>query len=130
MAISRRRLLLTTQLPDRCLALRGKRRSAPQPSSIFDGEPLPDFVDPLFERVEPGMQGAVVEIEDIAKGKQSENPVVAFDISQHRFDRMADKGDNAQQRVHVTPFPAKLISRKNGSAPPERSSATLLFYGR
>ncbi len=48
------------------------------------------------------MQGAVVEVEDVAEGKQSENPVMAFDIGQHRLDRVADKGDNAQQRVHDT----------------------------
>src|SRR5205814_9241753 len=91
------------------------------PPSIFDGEPLPDFVDPLLDGVEPRMQGTVVEIEDVAEGNQSENPVMAFDIGQHSLDRTADKGDNAQQRIHDTPFPAIDLSQ-NGSAPPARSS--------
>ncbi len=36
------------------------------------GRSLPDFVDPFLDRVEPRMHGAVVQIEDIAEGKQSE----------------------------------------------------------
>jgi hypothetical protein len=65
-------------------------------ASIFDGEPLPDFIDPFFDRVEPRMQGAIVKIENIAEGKKPKNPVMALDIRQYRLDRMADQADRAQ----------------------------------
>src|SRR5450432_1458018 len=106
MAISRHRPRLAAQMPGCMCRAREKERLKPRKrSSIFDGEPLPDFVDPLLHGIEPRMQGAVVQIEDIAKAKKAENPVMALDVRQHRLDRMADKGENAQQRVHGTPFP-------------------------
>src|SRR5271168_972323 len=71
--------------------------------SIFDRQTLPDLVDPFLERVEPGVQGAVVEVKNITERGKAEDPVVAFDVSEHRLDRVTDKGDRAQQSVHRTP---------------------------
>ena len=79
-----------------------RRRTDHDPTrpSIVDGKALPDFVDPLFERIEPGVKGAVVEVEDIAEGEQSEDPMVALDVNQHLFDRMTDERNNTDQDVH------------------------------
>jgi len=57
----------------------------------------------FLERVEPGVQGAVVEVKNVAERGKAENPVMAFYVSEHSLDRVTDKGDRAQQIVHRTP---------------------------
>jgi hypothetical protein len=78
-------------------------------ASILDGETLPDFVEALFERVEASMKRTVVEIEDIAKREQSEDPVMALDVDQHRLDRVTDESNDTQQDVHrALPIPTRI----------------------
>src|ERR1700761_6501512 len=69
--------------------------------SIFNGEPLPDLVEALLQRVEALMHGAVVQIEQIAGGEEAEDPVVALDIEQHGLDRMANESKDAPHNVHI-----------------------------
>ncbi len=74
--------------------------------SIFDGEALPDFVDPLVERVEPRVHRPVVKIEYVSRGESPENPVVSFHVGQHLLNQVTDGNNNVPQNVHRTPrFP-------------------------
>src|SRR5262249_43322725 len=93
-SLSLRHAFLASSTPQRAVASAS--------SSIFERQPLPDFINALLKRIEPGMQGSVVQIEDVTEGNEAENPVVGFHITQHRLDRVTDPGDNAQQRVHST----------------------------
>src|SRR3954454_17766141 len=68
--------------------------------SIFDGHPLADFVDALVERIEPRVNGAVVEIEDVTAGKEREDPMMMLDIAENRLDRLADECDHAPHKFH------------------------------
>jgi hypothetical protein len=70
------------------------------PASIFDRKPFPDLVDPLFQRIEPGMQGTVVQVKNISQGGKSEDPVMGLDVIQDCLDRVPDEGERAQQNVH------------------------------
>jgi hypothetical protein len=73
--------------------------------SIFDGETLPDFIDPLVERIEPRVQASVLKIKKIADRQKPEKPVVAFDVDDHLFDRVTDGNDDVPHGVHhVPPF--------------------------
>jgi hypothetical protein len=71
--------------------------------SIFDGEPLPDFIDPLVKCVEASVKGSVVKIKNIAASQESENPVVRLHIDQYLLDRMTHKDNNVPQNVHRIP---------------------------
>jgi hypothetical protein len=86
-----------------------KARRRTWASSIIDGEALPDFIDPLFERIEPCMKSAVVEVEDISECKQSEDPMVALDVNQNPFDRVTDESNDTQQNVHRV-FPPETMT--------------------
>ena len=90
-------------------------------ASILDGKAFPDFVEALFERVEASMKRAIVEIENIAEREQSEDPVMALDINQHRLDRVSDESKDTQQVVHRTlPIPTRIPKFNLPSAPPLR----------
>jgi hypothetical protein len=83
--------------------------------SKLDREPLPDFVHPLFKRVESGVQVPVVQIKYVPQRDKSENPVVTFHIEQHLLDAMRHGGNRIQQKVHrVT------CSTENKTPSPER----------
>jgi hypothetical protein len=84
---------LRTASPD------GGRRLQPN-ASIFDGETLPDFIDPSVQRIEPGVERLVVKIKNIAAGQQPENPVVALYVVEDLLDRMANGNNNSQQDIH------------------------------
>jgi hypothetical protein len=71
--------------------------------SILDGEAFPDFVDPLVERVEAGVNAPVVKVEDISQDQKSEDPVVTFDVDQHLLDRVTDRNNSVPQNVHRIP---------------------------
>jgi hypothetical protein len=71
--------------------------------SIFDRQAFADFIEPALERIEPGVKAAVVKIEKIADGEQSENPVMAFDVKQELIDRMTDRAKNTQRSIHRSP---------------------------
>jgi hypothetical protein len=71
--------------------------------SIFDGETLPDLIDPLVKRIEASVKASVVKIKNIAASQESENPVVSFHIDQHLLDRMTHKNNNVPQGVHRIP---------------------------
>ena len=71
------------------------------PASIFERETLPDFVNLLLERVKTGMHGAVMQVEQVARDQEAENPVMGLDIAQHRLDRMAYESKNAPNSVHL-----------------------------
>ena len=68
--------------------------------SIFDGKPLADFVDTPVKRIEPRVNGAVVEIEDVTAGKEREYPMMMLDIAKNRLDRLPDEGDHAPHKFH------------------------------
>jgi hypothetical protein len=78
------------------------RRFGPGPS-ILDGEAFPDFVDPLVERIEAGVNAPVMKVEDISHGQKSEDPVVTFDVDQHLLDRVTDSNNSVPQNVHRIP---------------------------
>jgi hypothetical protein len=67
---------------------------------IFEREALSDFIDPLFELIESGMHGPVVQVKNIPERGERENPVMAFDIAEHILDRVTDKSERVQQNVH------------------------------
>jgi hypothetical protein len=69
-------------------------------SLIFEREALSDFIDPLFELIESGMHGPVVQVKNITKRGERENPVMAFDVAEHILDRVTDKCERVQQNVH------------------------------
>jgi hypothetical protein len=71
--------------------------------SILDGEPLPDFIDPLVKRIEASVEASVVKIKNIAASQESENPVVGLHIDQYLLDRMTHKDNNVPQNVHRIP---------------------------
>jgi hypothetical protein len=71
--------------------------------SIFNGEALPDFIDPPVEGIEPCVQASVVKVEYVPAGQKSENPVMRFHIEQHLLDRMTDSNYNVPQDVHRIP---------------------------
>jgi hypothetical protein len=73
------------------------------PPSIFDGEPLPDFIDPLVERVEARVNGPVVKVENIPAGQNSEDPVMRFHVDEHLLNRVTDRNSNLPQDVHRIP---------------------------
>src|SRR4051812_7480303 len=77
--------------------------------SIFDGETLADFVHALVERIEARVDGAVVEIKDVATGKEREDPMMVLDIAEHRLDGLAHECGHAPHNVHVLP-PGTLVS--------------------
>jgi hypothetical protein len=72
-------------------------------SSVFNRQALPDFVDPLVERIEPGVKGPVVKVEDVASGEKSENPVMAFHVHEYQLDRVTDRNNDVPQNVHRIP---------------------------
>jgi hypothetical protein len=54
---------------------------------------FPDFVHPLFKRVESRVQVPVVKVKYVPQRDKSENPVVTFHVEQHLLDAMTG-GDN------------------------------------
>jgi hypothetical protein len=99
------------------------RQIQPNPS-IFNGEALPDFIDPLVERVEPRVKASVVKIKYIAAGQKSENPVVGFHVDEYLLDRVTDKNNNVPQHVHRIPRFEKMKfyhGRKAGCSGESRS---------
>ena len=94
---------MITGIPLRGSIRSGEARPRPgeaQDGSVFDRKPLPHFVDPLVQRIEARVQGAVVQVEDVAERREAEDPVMGLDIVQHRFDRMANEGKDTQHHVH------------------------------
>jgi hypothetical protein len=88
--------------------------------SKLDREPLPDFVHPLFKRVEPGVQVPVMKVEDVPQRDKPENPVVTFHVEQHLLDAMRHGDNRIQQKVHrVT------CSTENKTCGPERIPSQL-----
>jgi hypothetical protein len=83
--------------------------------SIFDGQPLADFVDALVERIEPRVDGAVVELEDVAAGKECEDPVMMLDITKNRLDGLADECDHAPHKFHCSFLPAGFVFARRSS---------------
>jgi hypothetical protein len=81
---------------------RAVQSDADQPS-IFNGQTLSDFIDPLVERIEAGMKASVLQVENIAKAQKSENPVVTFHIDEHLLDRVTGRSENTPQSVHRIP---------------------------
>jgi hypothetical protein len=79
------------------------RGCVPTHLSKFDGETLPDFIDPLFQRIKSGVNGAIVKVKDIAARESRENPVVALHVDQYLLDRVPHGGNGAQQNVHRFP---------------------------
>jgi hypothetical protein len=80
--------------------------------SILDRETLPDFIHALVERVEARVKATVVKIKNIAPGQKAENPVMALDVKQHRFDCVTDEDKNTQHCVHRIPrWRQSLVSR-------------------
>jgi hypothetical protein len=71
--------------------------------SIIDREAFADFIEPALKRIQPGVKAAVVKIEKIADGEESEDPVMVFDVKQDLIDRMTDRGDNTQHSIHRIP---------------------------
>jgi hypothetical protein len=67
---------------------------------MFEREALSDFIDPLFELIESGVHGTVVQVKNIAERGEPKNPVMAFDVAEHILDRVADKSERVQQNVH------------------------------
>jgi hypothetical protein len=67
---------------------------------IFERQALSDFVEALFEFVEPGVHRAIMQVENVTKRAKSENPMMAFDIAKHRLDRLTYKCDRVQQAFH------------------------------
>src|SRR6266568_761618 len=72
-------------------------------TSVIDGKALPDFIDPLVERIEARMKTAVVEIEHVADQEQPEDPVMALHIGEYRLDHVAEPGENTQYDIHRIP---------------------------
>jgi hypothetical protein len=68
--------------------------------SQLDRQPLPDFVHPLFKRVESGVKIPVVKVEDVPQRDKPENPVVTFHVKQHLLDAMRHGDNRIQQKVH------------------------------
>ena len=81
----------------------GRRHDAWPNRSIFDGETLPDFIDPPVEGIEPCVQASVVKVEYVPASQKSENPVMRFHIEQHLLDGMTDSNYNVPQDVHRIP---------------------------
>jgi hypothetical protein len=73
------------------------------PLSIFDGETLPDFIDPFLERVQARVKASIVKVKYIAAGQEPENPMVSFDVDEHLLDRVTDKNQNVPQNIHRIP---------------------------
>jgi hypothetical protein len=68
--------------------------------SIFDRETFADFIDPLVEGIEARMDAAVVKIEDVSTGQESEDPVVRFHVVEDLLDRVTDGNNNVPQDFH------------------------------
>jgi hypothetical protein len=68
-------------------------RSFSSAPSKLNGQTFPDFVHPLFKRVESGVKGFIVKVKYVAQHEKSEKPVVTFHVEQHLLDR-ATYGDN------------------------------------
>jgi hypothetical protein len=83
------------------------RRCQPGPS-IFDGETLPDFIDPFVKCVEACVKTSVVKIKYVSHGQKSENPVVRFHVHQNQLNRVTDENNNVPQDVHRIPHFEKL----------------------
>ena len=71
--------------------------------SIFNGKTLPDLIDPFVERIESGVKGPVVKVENIPACQKAENPVVSFHVDQDLLNRMTDKDNDVPQKFHRTP---------------------------
>src|ERR1700751_2910123 len=82
--------------------------------SIFDGEPLPDLIDPLVQRIEARVQGTIMQVENIAERHDAKDPVMGLDVAQHRFDHMADEEEDTQHHVHCISPGGSLIPEKTG----------------
>jgi hypothetical protein len=82
---------------------RGAAPTVRRTPSEFNGETLPDFVQPLFKRVKSGVNGLIVKVENIAARESPENPVVAFHVDQHLFNRVTRGGNYAEQNFHRDP---------------------------
>jgi hypothetical protein len=85
------------------------RRGQPDPS-IFNREPLPDFIDPFFKRIEPRVNAPIVKVKYVGRGQKSENPMVRFDVDERLLNRVTDKNYNVPQHVHRIPLLADLGS--------------------
>src|ERR1700676_5085771 len=81
----------------------GRWRPISARASIFDGETLPDFIDPPVEGIEPCVQASVVKVEYVPASQKYENPVMRFHIEQHLLDGMTDSNYNVPQDVHRIP---------------------------
>jgi hypothetical protein len=68
--------------------------------SKLDRQPFPDFVHPLFKRVESGVKVPVVKVEYVPQRDKSENPVVIFHVEQHLFKAMSHGDNRIQQKIH------------------------------
>src|SRR2546430_10997100 len=67
---------------------------------MCDGEPLGVFVDRPVKRIEPRVNGAVVEIEDVTACKECEDPMMMLDIAENRLDDLAHECDHTPHKFH------------------------------
>jgi hypothetical protein len=63
-------------------------RSFSSDPSKLKGQTFPDFVHPLFKRVESGVKGFIVKVKYVAQHEKSEKPVVTFHVEQHLLNRV------------------------------------------
>jgi hypothetical protein len=68
-------------------------RSFSSDPSKLNGQTFPDFVHPLFKRVESGVKSFIVKVKYVAQHEKSEKPVVTFHVEQHLLNRVT-YGDN------------------------------------
>jgi hypothetical protein len=77
---------------DHGIAAPSGRGFSSDPSKL-KGQTFPDFVHPLFKRVESGVKASIVKVKYVAQHEKSENPVVTFHVEQHLLNRVT-YGDN------------------------------------
>jgi hypothetical protein len=92
-------------------------RSFSSDPSKLNGQTFPDFVHPLFKRVESGVKGFIVKVKYVAQHEKSEKPVVTFHVEQHLLNRVTYGDNRIQQNVHRIP-----CSREKGNSGPEERS--------
>jgi hypothetical protein len=92
-------------------------RGVSRDPSKLERQPFPDFVHPLFKRVESGVQVPVVKVKYVPQRDKSENPVVTFHIEQHLLDAMSHGDNRIQQKVHRIPCSTEIETPVRKSAP-------------